>query len=413
MQRIRRPFRLILTGVFFTMKRILALLLACGMLAAAVPAPASGLYDSYKLTVGDATYAFNWRVYPLDAHNTVVASWSDGGKPWHVTWYRDGRKFRDQAWLVDEPYLEYGVLPEPVVWDGENLTVICSERKGAFRSVIRDGMVCPDPENYETYAAEWTERGLENRREVPEDWYGTAGYGQVLIRYGEDGFGITAGGKEIPLPDSFRTLPKERTVSLECFPYGEESCLLGFLDCRENFSERHYHVICADHGTEQYDVTLNDEDEWDVMPDGQGGFLVRNGWSGGDYNPVNLTHYAADGKPDRKLVLSGEEVVIRVGPSALDGEGRLVMYGTAVAASRRVYSVFRMTLDSEMNTVSTDVREIDRIYDANDLTVHLAQDGTPWVMIVKTENKNGRQRPVLIPFDLLEEDSDSHGLTLR
>ena len=392
------------------MKKTMLLLLAGIFLLTAAAAHAE--YDRYRLTAGDMLYAFDWRVCPLDAHNTVVTACSYGGKPWHITWYRDGEKYRDQAWLVEDPYLEGGIVPEPAVWDGEHLTVTFSERKGAFRTVILDGMVSPDPDNYETYIAEWTENGLENRREPPENrWYIQAA-GRLAIRFGDGQLRLFKGETEIPLPEAFRTLPREKIVSLECFPWGEESCLLAYLDYQEKLMDRHYHVVCSDHGKERYDVTLADEDEWDVMPDGKGGFLIRNGWPEGNYEPVRMTHYTADGEPDRKLELKGNEVVIRTGPSATDADGNFILYGSAVAESRKVYSVFRMTMDGEMNLRGLDVRDIDPDYGAYMPGIYAAPDGTAWVLIFRPEAERG-PRPVLIPFDLLEKSGDDRGLTLQ
>ena len=394
------------------MKKIIVLLLAAVLLA--VSASAGAEYKHYRLVTGDATYAFNWRIYALDAHNTVVSTWSDNGRPWHVTWYRDGEKFRDLTWLIDEPYLEHSVVPEPVLWDGENLTVAYNARKGAYKSIISDdGLVSPDPDNYESHLADWTEKGLEETDRLQEGWMSLEKFGRILACRDENGWRILNGGEELSLPESFRTLPKGRVVSLDCDPYGEDSCLLSYLDYKEEFRDRHFHVIGSDHGEARYDVTLADEDSWDIMPDGRGGFLIRNGWATGDYQPVQLTHYDADGEPDRKLELSGEKVVISVGPSLIDGNGRLVMYGTAMASSRKVYTVFRMTLDDGLNMQELDVRKIDPVYDAYGATVYLAQDDTAYVMIYKTENKKGRLRPVLMPFELLDKSKDDHGLTLK
>ena len=393
------------------MRKMIIFLLTAFLLAGSVTAGAE--YQQYRLVTGDATYAFNWQVYALDAHNTVVTAWTENNKPWHVTWYRDGEKFRDLTWFVDEPYLEYSVVPEPVLWDGEHLTVVYSARKGAFKSIIKDGMVCPDPDNYDTHVAEWTENGLEDTDSLQENWYSLEQFGRIMIHYGEDGCRIRNGGEEMSLPESFRILPEERVVSLRCYPYGEDSCLLSYLDYQDAFKDRHTHVICTDHGKERYNVTLSDDDEWDIMPDGKGGFLVRNGWSEGDYQPVKLTHYNADGAADRKLELKGDKVVIRVGPSVIDENGCFVMYGTAMASSRKVYTVFRMTIDDEMHVQNLDIRKIDPVYDAYGAGIYTAQDRTAYVMIYKTDNTNGRLRPVLIPFDLLEKSEDDHSLTLQ
>lgn len=394
------------------MKKTAAIVLTAILLAVLVPAGAE--YQQYQLIAGDASSAFNWRVYALDAHNTVVTACSyDSGKPWHVTWYRDGEKYRDLTWLIDEPYLEDHVVPEPVIWDGEHLTVIYRLRKGKFRSVIRDGMVCPDPDNYEEHTAVWTENGLEDTENVPDSLYNTEQYGQIIISHEKDGFRIFAGQAEIPLPDRIRGLTKEKVVNLRCFPFGKTGCLLSYLDYQEKIRDRKQHVIAVNDGEEKFDVILAEDDDWDIMPDGTGGFFVRNGWPQGDYEPVKLTHYTAEGEPDRKTELKGDQVVLRVGPAATDQKGHFILYGTAMASSRRVYTVYRMTIDENLKVLDLDVRKIDPVYDAYGSSVYTAPDGTAYVMIYKTENKNSRLRPVLIPFDLLEKSEGSHGLVLQ
>lgn len=390
------------------MKKTVLIMLVCVLLA--LSASAGATYDKYKVTRGDATYAFAWNIYPLDARNVVVVARTDKDVPWHVTWYRDGELFRDLAGYVADPFLEDCVIPRPVIWDGEQLTVGYSERLGEFRKVRdSEGAVSPDPENYQSYLAVWTERGLEKISELPDNWYDTMDLGRVTVRHEDGVFRILIDGEEAVLPEEIAQLPKEDTLNLECWPAEDGVFLLPYV----SHSDFIQHVACVDHGTLRYDAEIDGMESWLLLPDGQGGFFNKpDGSVAEPYDPVKLTHYDADGKADRDMQLKGDSVVLRLEGAAKAPDGKLLLYGSAVAESRQVYTVFTMALDEDLKVDNLDVRNIDPTYSSYIPYLKHAPDGTVWVLIFKVEN-TGYGRPVLIPFTELEKSEDSHGLAFE
>lgn len=387
-------------------KRILILLIAVLL---SISATAGAKYSSYQVKLGDASYFVGWTFCPLDAHNAVVIARSDKDKPWHVGWYRDGELFRDLAGYSANVYLEDRVIPRPVLWDGETLTMACSERKEAYRTVVIDGIHCADPNNYDDYLADWTENGLENRRPVPENGYDFQMLGRVSFSWENGAASLRIDGQEVSLPEEFQSIPMKELVNLDCFPAGEGLYLLTWM----NTGEYARHLVCADHGRTRSETVLPAEDVWLILPDGAGGFFSQVGWGTGDYTPVRLAHFSADGERDRVLELKGDRVVVRALHTVADGDsGNVILYGTAVAQSRYVYTAFAMTLDRDLNVTDLDIRNIDGAYRAYCPDLEIAPDGTAWLLIGDVEG-NVKLRPVMIPFSELEKSSDDHGLTLE
>ena len=390
------------------MKKTVLILLICVLLA--VSASAGAAYDQYKVKRGDAAYAFAWDFCPLDARNAVVIARTDKDVPWHVTWYRDGELYRDLAGYIADPFLEDGVIPRPVTWDGEHLTMIFSERQEAFRT-IRDQQdhVVADPENYKSYMADWTEKGLEKISDLPEDWYTAEDLGKVVIRYENDAFRILINGNEKAIPGEVAHLPKYNVLNLECWPTGGDMFLLAYIS-HDDFIQ---HVVCVDNGVKKYDTEIDPMESWLLLPDGNGGFFNRPDSSVTEpYDPIKLTHYSADGKAERDMELKGDRVVLRLQGAAADPDGGITLYGSAVAESRQVYTVFTMKLDDTLKAADLYVRNIDPTYSAYTPYMKAAPDGTVWVLIF-TMNNAGYGRPVMIPFTELEKSEDAHGLMLE
>ena len=390
------------------MKKTVLFLLIGIMLAMSAAAGADG--GKWQVVAGDAASFVLWTACPLDAHNAVVTTWSINGKPWHVSWYRDGELFRDLTWIIEEPYMEHHVIAQPVAWDGEHLTVRYSTRKGAYQEVVDEsGMHSANPGNYETYLAEWTENGLENVVSIPEDWYDTNELGRIAFSQKEGGFGLQIDGKDVPLPEGFPGAPVEDVFYLRCYPVNENMYLLTYM-LRGDENRR---VICMDHGTKRSEVRLTEEEDWTVWPDANGGFFVQIGWPTGSYEPVGLKHFNADGEQDRIMELKGDKTVVRVAHTWIDKEtGNTILYGTAIANSRILYTAFAMTLDKDLNVLDLDVRKLSAVYRDYSPYMYLAPDGSAWVLIGDLEGKK-KTRPMMIPFSELEKNGDDLGLTLE
>ena len=97
-----------------------------------------------------------------------------------------------------------------------------------------------------------------------------------------------------------------------------------------------------------------------LLPDRKGGFFCMEGYLESGYVPRRLLHYREDGQYDRKLTLAGSKVVVQPCASVIDPDGGLcTLYGSAVANSRKVYTVFAMEIDENLNVSRLDVRKID------------------------------------------------------
>ena len=388
------------------MRKAMTVLLACVMLSAAASSCAE--YRGYQLTAAEAHG--DTTIFPLDAHNTVVRvrCFSDEA-PWHVTWYRDGEIHRNIAGTGERMFHDEGELcmPQPAAWDGEHLTMIWRVRKEGPEPVRDErGWFRPDPADYDTFIAEWTENGLEDASVLPETWYGSYGAGRFTV-YSESGaWRILDGGKEW-------ILPKQNDYEQidECVAAGPEDVLL----LKITGGEPGARAVCVDRGEERYRTELPADEAVErriFLPDGKGGFFRRDGFGYGDYTPAALQHYGADGQPDRRLTLSGKRVVVAPCAGAAGPDGRFILYGTAVANSRKVYTAFAMTLDDDLNVVGLDVRKIDPEYGDYAPQIFTAPDGTPWVYITELAGDRGLW-PVLIPFDKLKKSSKTYGLRLE
>ena len=83
-----------------------------------------------------------------------------------------------------------------------------------------------------------------------------------------------------------------------------------------------------------------------------------------------------------------------------------------MAKSRRVFTVFAMTLDEDLKVCKLDMRKVDPEYQDYDPRFYMAPDGTAYVIIQDMRDKK-KLRPVLIPFSLLEESKETYGVDLQ
>ena len=378
------------------MRKFILLLLIGALLIVSVSAGAE--YKEYRLTEGDISDSASWICYPLDADNAVVIARSFS-KPWHVSWYRNGKLFRDLTGSSDD----FKLIPLPVIGEDQELRLLRSIPK---EGVPQDSRLEPDVDCYSTHLARWTENGLEREEDLTYSRAVVCCGGSILIRDREGSLVLQHDGKETVLPANIAD--GRDSAIMECVPLEEDVYLL---EVRRTKEVRDY-LICVDHGQEKYRFAIPSE-YYTQMPDGRGGFFCPVDWPSGDYTPVTLNHYDPEGRMDRSLKLGGEKVVVQVFGSAANRDtGCCTLYGTAVANSRKVYAAFAMTLDENLNVTGLDVRKIDPAYRDYSPTVYLAPDGTAHVFISDVEHKYGL-RPVLMPFSRLEKSSSNYGLALR
>ena len=79
-------------------------------------------YEQYRLEVPEEDDAVQlWEIFPLDAHNVIVRMYSPD-VPWHVNWYRDGKKIRS---LVTAGDFDRKTPAEPVISENGLLYMLC------------------------------------------------------------------------------------------------------------------------------------------------------------------------------------------------------------------------------------------------------------------------------------------------
>ena len=391
------------------MRRCFSILLVT-ILLAVVPC-AGAEYKNYQITEGNW-----WNCFPLDAHNTVVVSWlwSEDSEPdpWYVCWYRDGKLYRELTGNVtEESSIGRMCTPYPALWDGTHLSLYYCVLKEKLRTYPQSTWIpAPDPNCFVVHMADWTENGLENDRILPEAWFDTYDKTDrgILVYSGEKGRTAIYNGKKTVLPDSI-PVNLEKNI-FRILPVDEEVYLVKVMD-NENYCSQ---MVCVDHGSERYRVTLPQDEilpDRILLPEKTGGFFCLDGYRSAGYEPEYLMHYGEDGQYDRTLVLTGNRVVVHACTSTIDSEnGLCTLYGSAVANSRKVYTVFAMTIDEHLNVTHLDVRKLDAAYGDYSPEILIASDGTPYVYIESYSKRS--LWPVLIPFASLKKNGNTCGLKL-
>ena len=368
-------------------------------------------YKNYRLTEGNW-----WQCFPLDAHNAVAVCrlWLEDSEPnpWYICWYRDGQLYRELTGETPGGDKEARMLiPYPALWDGEHLSMYSCVLKEELKSYQQGTWIpTPDPNCFDVYIADWTEGGLENDRLLSDAWFDTydnTGRG-ILVYSGEKGRTALYNGTETVLPDSI-PVNLDKNI-LRILPVDEDVYLVKVMD-NVNFCSQ---LVCMDHGTERYRITLPQDEILSgriLLPEKRGGFFCMDGYQSGDYTPESLAHYLEDGLYDRTLKLAGKKVVVHTCVSTPGpGSSFCTLYGSAVANSRKVYTVFAMALDEDLNVTHLDVRKVDPAYGDFDPEVLIASDGMPYVFI---ECYSGKSLvPVLIPFDKLQKSRKTYELKL-
>lgn len=363
------------------MKKMVLVILAGILLMVSVSSYAE--YKDYRLTEGDMSSDGLWGYCALDAHNTVVLARTINGKGWHLTWYRDGQMYRD----ISGTDKDLDMMPHLEGRDGD--TLFLSQKKQISSS--------------EMSYMKWTEDGVT---EIPVSEIAGHGIDNPAAVKGENGWSIRYNGKETLLPASF---PDEGESVMECIAGGEDVFLVK--TTQEENGWAHY-LSCVDHGSIKYKVKLPDHGYFQAA-DGKGGFFTTEEGPSGDYSPVRLLHYDAYGKADRVMQLTGDRVVLSFENAKLnENTGLCTLYGYAVANSRKVYTVFALTLDADLKGYTLDMRNIDPEYQEYAPSVSMAPDGAAYVIIHDMRNKK-KLRPVMIPFSMLDETKETHGLEFR
>ena len=145
-----------------------------------------------------------------------------------------------------------------------------------------------------------------------------------------------------------------------------------------------------------------------LLPDGQGGVLMT-GSLPEDYKQYRVMRIDADGRTCWSKVLSAPKAVLQPLSAEALPDGTVALYGSCVAKSRSLFTLFSITLDAEGHILASDVRDYSDRADISP-AILTAADGTKLVYSfgIGSEDQPG----VLIPFSDLPA-ADNPGITLK
>ena len=347
-------------------------------------------YDGWLLTAPDTGKSFAWKVNPLDARNAVVfANPLDLDQTAaHWTWYRDGRLIRDLPFFARGNLAHLGGAQFALREDG-GVTVVVSrpveQAAGGTRS-------------YRFIAYDWTESGLQNPVEICAGAAQGLVVGSCLLACTQEGYreltlyrlnGETLWQCAPPVSAAFRADGIYRLGDQAFLIFGREA-------------DGAVSLLCVDRGAVRWQRPWDAAHYPGALADGLGGFYQVDDPNRGDYSPLTLYHYDENGLLTGQKQLTGDRVVKRIDTAAWDAEtGACTFYGSAVANSRRVYTVFALTVDAAMNPLSLDVRALSAAYRDYGPKIYTAPDGAAWVFTSDMTGAHGYQFPALVPFDAL------------
>lgn len=366
----------------------------CFLLALLWVFPAQGEYEGWQLTAPDTDTALVLSVYPLDERNAAVfSSPVDPGKtPCHWSWYQEGRLLRDLAFYREGNLAHLG---------GASMLMTAPD---TCRAVVSWGEGAGENTVYRCAAYAWTDQGLENPMELYTGLRQHFVCGQHLLTAEKNAQGQTLTLMDVERGDTLwqGTLPVSADFALNgAVPLGADAILIYGKAPKGNTV-----AFCVDAGAVRWQRELNVH-HFPPMADGQGGFFLVDDPNRGDYSDVTVYHYDPQGRQDGAKRLTGNTVVKRIS----DGKNG-VLCGTAVANSRRVYTVFSLAVDPQLKELGLDVRALGSAYRDYIPRVYMAPNGARWVFTSDMTRGTLYHSPALIPFDALPAASNP-GLTLE
>ena len=400
------------------MKRMLVVLL---VVIATFIFTAAGAENYYEYRIHDQFYApFSPELF--GDNSVLYHAWGDRdgnvGLDWHLLWYRDGKLFRDFSYSTEKRFNQSIFLPR----EDNTCGVLVPGRKEIRMTDLGwdSDEIEPAIEYVELY--EWTDSGLELQKQIPGNWEWTD------IKTTNDGFVAYDPLKGVlSCFDSHGNLLQEISMA-EMIPvteigkemcYGQlvnltgrmkDQCVVTFRTERVSANNARYMVICLDHLEEKWSRKYQFSPG--IVFPGDGSFYCVERVNGSDASPVKIIRLDDKGNDTFSRTLSADNLVLGFHMKVSPTSGNMILYGKAVANSRKIYTVFSMELDANMDQASLDVRQID-YYDDYSPSVQMQKDGTLFVHCNGGEEADQVSAPtVLIPFDVLPA-TETHGLALK
>lgn len=131
----------------------------------------------------------------------------------------------------------------------------------------------------------------------------------------------------------------------------------------------------------------------------------------GNYKAIQIERLDAEGNTTMSRTLSADRLVLSCGMTVHPENGRLMLFGKGVAASRNQYNVFVMELDQDMREISVDVRRFCYKKDYS-FSVCPMPDGSVSLFSNGSGDEQQEGMPVMVPFEALQQ-TDRNRIELR
>ena len=364
--------------------RLLVLLLLLLLAFGAVRAEAAG----YTLDHGEVN-SVRW----VSERDFITTGHDAAYEERYVTWWRDGKIYREMTYT-------YGSSRD----DLRNLSLLPLP-DGSFKAVV-PVTASVQPLEVHNYTADWTDAGLVNAREIP---LAQAVGDRLLARVqGEEGkmaFQVLDAEGNLVYQQSFEL--EERYDGATPYQVGEDTFAFEFLSRDDPINDHMLVAVNREGVLLRRKLGLNVR----VFGDGKGGFFVYAPQSCQNYDDGLLSHYDASGRETARKTLRGGKTVRSVRAAVYRAEtDSYLLYGSAVANSRKQYDVFLLETDDALNVRSVDVRALPTEYGDYEPRFSLTPGGVSYVFI---RDLTGSKKPALLtPFSALPSARDP-GLSLE
>lgn len=384
------------------MRRLTAFLMLCLLLPACALAFDLSPYLLPPETENESTFD----LYPLSKDVYYRRSgeyvFRDAGNPEDAVFVSRLQRVENGSctWEATFPEIDHSDYA-PVFRDGALHSVVCGVSSTAPREARKHTYVLYRLEDTELTQAQAFEGSPYTLRTLREGFAGlcTAQDGQSLLMvYDED-----------TQPRFSYTVPFENAFIQSAVCSGD----LLYLLIRQKGSPQipSSLILCLDASSSlSWSSQFIDEDNRynSLLPDGQSGILLT-GPLAEDYKQYRITRLDASGSRCWSRLLSAPNAVIHPCCAEALPDGTVALYGSCVAKSRGLFTVFCLTLDATGSTLSLDVRDYSARADIEPAILQAA-DGTQ--LVYSFEVSLPDQPGVLIPFADLPA-ADNPGITLK
>ena len=320
-----------------------------------------------------------------------------------MTWWRDGKKFRDLPFYVGGALS--GLASARFVLRGD----------GDFRVLVNTPWQDADGEKHDRYQLfEWTEAGLVHPLDLGDVGSMVSVHGAYVMAEKR----LDENNKEIRVfdADGRQLLFWQGVVPnfLYVFRLARLTDGAFLMEISVTNPTQLRYLYCVDAAGERWHFSYSG-DSHSFFPDEQGGFFeVFDQQSTSSYGPALISHYDGQRRLITEKSLQGGNVVKGIASIRWDGaSGRYILYGKSMANSRKVYQVFRLDADADLNLLSLDVRDLNAAYGDYGATLCVPPSGNAWVFTCPLDDALRQTAlPALIPFDALPQGADP-GLKLQ